>query len=335
MLRLYMSITFLGETYQTVDEFIKYIENEIKSGNNLNIKDDETDSTMLYILVTESQGKHLDIIAKLIRSGADINLQTDGMTVLMYTSINSSIVDCIETTKLLIELGADVNVQNKCGMSALMLATKYSNIGSSVETVKILIDAGADLNMKNDVGRTALILASLSQSESSSTEVINLLIDAGSDLNIMDDDGNTCLHYLLRYSDSLDIINTIISKGCSINHTTKVKMADKIIYSNSLLHLCAIGIKEKHSNYDILTFLETLDIDKTLKNSDGKTYLDYLGINYHVVSRCQMCSTTESPITILNCSCNCGKQCLNCTRKTDKCYYCNSSFRGFKIIRLI
>jgi ankyrin repeat protein len=187
-----------------------------------------------------------------------------------------------------------------------MLASKHSNKESSLETVKELIKAGANVNLQN---------------------------------NYCD----TCLSYLIKHSNSLEIIKDVISRGASISHLTKnlENGTEEYKYNgNSLLHWCVIGIKENSSSYEILEYLETLNIDKSLKNQENKTYFDYLK-NYkycHVSSECHICyNKIGDKITILNCDCNCGKVCYNCSQIMigNKCPYCRKIFTDVLVLKLV
>ena len=219
-----------------------------------------------------------------------------------------------------------------------MISCANSNTSSSLETVKLLINSGADLNIQSTHGFTALTVASQYQHTSSSLETVKLLIDSGCDVNIMSDYGDTCLSYLVLFSKSLDVIKTVVSKNSIVNNLSKMpdeNKSRKEYNGNSLLHWCCIGIKGKTSSYEILRFLETLDIDKTLKNSEGKRYLDYLSVCYYVSTICEICDTENAIMVVLNCSCNCGRQCIDCAYKLDKCSYCKKTFEGFKIIKMV
>jgi ankyrin repeat protein len=195
-------------------------------------------------------------------------------------------------------------------------------------------------------GLTALMIASVCSKKGSSIETFKLLIDSGANLHIMDSFGDTFLSYLVRFSESLDIIKYIpkmdITINFMVNNVTKIpieKMNNskyKSYNGNTLLHWCTIGIKEKTSTYEILEYLESLDIDKTLKNGEGKTYLDYLIVSYYVSTKCEICHIDGNIVmAILNCSCNCGRQCVNCAYRLTKCCYCRTEFEGFKIIRIV
>ena len=62
-----------------------------------------------------------------------------------YTRTTSS----LDTVKLLIENGADINIKEKDGWTALMLACRNSNTESSLETVKLLLENGANVNLRD------------------------------------------------------------------------------------------------------------------------------------------------------------------------------------------
>lgn len=73
--------------------------------------------------------------------------------------------------KLLLENGADINLQDENGETALMYAIQTGN----KETIKLLIDNGADLNIMNKAKVNALFLAE----KKKDPEIIELLKNAG------------------------------------------------------------------------------------------------------------------------------------------------------------
>ncbi len=85
----------------------------------------------------------------------------------------------IETVKLLIDRGADVNAKQDIGLTALMIAV----IKKGHEIVRLLIDSGVDVNAKDNSGKTALLIAIYVADNSGPGQeqknIINLLIAAG------------------------------------------------------------------------------------------------------------------------------------------------------------
>jgi ankyrin repeat protein len=59
----------------------------------------------------------------------------------------------IETVKLLLDKGANVNARNAVAETALTHASQKGN----TEIVKLLLSKGADVNAKDDAGWTALM----------------------------------------------------------------------------------------------------------------------------------------------------------------------------------
>jgi len=207
--------------------------------------------------------------------------------------------------------------------------------------VKELIKAGANLDLQDNEGFNALMLASNNTSNYSYLEVVKELIKAGANIDLQNKYCDTCLSFLVKYSNSLEIIIDLISRGLSVNNLTKNTDINNSLYKyngNSLLHWCAIGIMENTSSYQILGYLETLGIDKSLKNQEGKTYYNYI-VNvkyYHVSNECSICYQNSEYITILNCECSCGKVCVDCSKLIGShCPYCRKYFTNIQIFRFI
>ena len=150
---------------------------------------------------------------------------------------------------------------------------QYSNLKKCVDCSHINIDR------QNPDGWSPLIMASANINSGFNLEYVKSLIESGANIHLQTQYGDTCLTYLVRKSSSLELIKDVISRGASFTHLTRNIPKDNYQSNhngNSLLHWCAIGIYEKTSSYEILKYLESLPIDKKLKNQDGKIYTDYL-----------------------------------------------------------
>jgi ankyrin repeat protein len=90
-------------------------------------------------------------VSALIESGVDINGRTGNGS---YALNNAAVENEVEIMRILLERGADPNVQNSQGDTPLICATKYA--GGKAATVKVLVEAGTDLAIKDDRGNTAL-----------------------------------------------------------------------------------------------------------------------------------------------------------------------------------
>ena len=96
----------------------------------------------------------------------------------------------LEGMKLLIDKGADINLQDIYQRTPLLLACE--NIGSSVhhDCVQYLLANGASVHLCDVYGRTPLHVATMA----GCVECINLLLDHGATSDVKNEEGNTPLH---------------------------------------------------------------------------------------------------------------------------------------------
>lgn len=124
-----------------------------------------------------------------------------------------------KTVELLIQLGADVNLQDDRGNLPLVQAAWR---GRDV-IVQALLAAGAVVDTKDGRGETALFMAA----QLGKVRVIDILIAAGADLNLPNDDGDTPLHVGIS---RLEVARMLVEAGAAkdINNRkglTALKMA--------------------------------------------------------------------------------------------------------------
>lgn len=92
-------------------------------------------------------------------------LDEEGKTPLILATMHDKYGHFNKVAKLLIDSGADLDIQDKKGMTALMGAIynakndKNLDKESSKEIAKLLIESGANLKLKNNNGKTAYDMA--------------------------------------------------------------------------------------------------------------------------------------------------------------------------------
>lgn len=166
--------------------------------------------------------KSTELIKVLIDSGADLNLQDKGgNTPLSWAAFNGNREavklllqekDCdqglasdhgwsplhratarnetLETVKLFVESGADVNIVGKSDIgSPLQTACRNSKAGK--EMIEYLLDHGADLHAQAGTTGSAVSSAALY----GTPEIISLLLQRGATANVVDAMGRTPLHF--------------------------------------------------------------------------------------------------------------------------------------------
>ena len=135
-------------------------------------------------LMRASRKGHLEIVKALIAAGANVNIQHNGRTALIYAIW----LGHLKIVKVLIVAGADVNHQDNVARTALI----YASESGYLEIAKALIAAGANVNIKDGMGDTALMRASES---SGHLEIAKVLIESGADVNLRNSRGKTALSY--------------------------------------------------------------------------------------------------------------------------------------------
>jgi len=154
------------------------------------------------------ENDYVKIINLLLDKGAKPDTPDGhGTTPLMWA------VQKMTPTKILIERGVNVNIQNKNGETALMLAVKgglvktllfIPVIGHFEDAAKLLIAKGADINLQETNGKTALMhaagaLNNTGNDYASYTDMAEILIDKGAKIDMEDKDKHTALYWAQRY----------------------------------------------------------------------------------------------------------------------------------------
>ena len=155
----------------------------LAAGGNPNQYLDDEGLPALYWV---TQRGHHQVLATLIKAGADLNIQGKwGESALHRAAVNR------EGSMLtsLIQAGADLNLENNDGQTALFWAVERGY--RRVEVTSALVRGGADPNIQDNDGETALTLAA----RSALSEVMMVLLSAGADPYIENNDGDSALSW--------------------------------------------------------------------------------------------------------------------------------------------
>ncbi|MAM71562.1 MAG: hypothetical protein CMP91_10510 [Gammaproteobacteria bacterium] len=139
-------------------------------------------------------------------STEDVNaVQPDGMTALFWATY----YDETDVVRLLLNAGANPNIENRYGMTPLIQAAMNGNS----DMISMLLDAGADANATTPEGDNALLNAS----KTGAAEGVQALIDAGANVNSLDG-------YLFQTplmwaasANQADVVRILIDNGANIN----------------------------------------------------------------------------------------------------------------------
>ncbi len=139
----------------------------------------------------------------------EINKQNEeGHTALMLASFNTNVCSTENTVKILIDGGADLNLQDKFGQSPFSACLPYIGNDSTENTVNILLEAKIDLNIQSIYGNT--VLMHIIFCHNGPENIIKMLIEEGIDVNIQNEDGDTALMLCIKhYSPNKNIIKML------------------------------------------------------------------------------------------------------------------------------
>ncbi|MFL2840566.1 MAG: ankyrin repeat domain-containing protein [Pseudohongiellaceae bacterium] len=139
-------------------------------------------------------------------STGDVNaLQPDGMSALLWAVYYEE----TNIVSLLLDAGADANVQNRFGLTPLI----QSSITGNSEIISLLLDAGADANARTLRGDTALMNAA----KAGTLQGVQALIEAGAEVEARDSyTFQTPLMWAAGFNKA-DIVAFLVENGADVN----------------------------------------------------------------------------------------------------------------------
>lgn len=119
---------------------------KINQGESINVKSDVGNTALMLAAWYGMRSLLKDLIA----DGAGLDFKNNlGETALMAAVLGTDAFQCVS---LLLEAGANPNLQDNNGNTALLLNIFDTNISIRIKILKLLIEAGADINIKNKSG---------------------------------------------------------------------------------------------------------------------------------------------------------------------------------------
>ncbi|MEM7736931.1 MAG: ankyrin repeat domain-containing protein [Deinococcota bacterium] len=154
-----------------------------------------------------------DLVNLLIDSGADIEAKaSDGTrTPIFDTAYSTFGTENKETLRALLEAGADVNAQYHNGITPLME-------WSDPEGVRLLLEFGADPEIQDRFGHTAIIyMLETDRFGGFESEAYFVLREAGVDLTIRTQYGKTLLMLAAESPDGYEVVQDLLEAGLDVN----------------------------------------------------------------------------------------------------------------------
>ena len=125
--------------------------------DHINIKN-EIGCSSLIIACGNINENSIVLIKLLLENGADPNIQDNGGHTAMHHICSNLDPISKEIIKILLNYKANINLQNTRGDTALILSCELKNLIIDKEFIKVLLENGADPNLQNKNGLTALMI---------------------------------------------------------------------------------------------------------------------------------------------------------------------------------
>ena len=156
-------------------------------------------------LTTAINKKNINMVKMLISNGADVNyFVSDSQAPLMIAVGNAD----LQTFNLLINMGADVNYVNKLGKTCIYYMQAFQEQWTIWRAMVKELKGKININHQDINGDTVLHI---------NPERYWLYKELNPDLNIQNNHGDTPLHILIRKSNNIDIIKSLIEGGAKID----------------------------------------------------------------------------------------------------------------------
>lgn len=214
------------------------------------INDSLEGKTPLIIAVGNS---YIDTAKILIENGANINaVDIEGWSALSYAVNNGD----IEIAKLLLENKAKIKDE-------LLIAIKSPIVESRINIMKLLIDNKANINYTDENGFNPLNIAI----ESGDMELTKFLITNGADVNGLMQDGVSLIGYAIAQN-NMDLLQILIENGANVNYTGGDSWANTPLQTASRLGLD-----------NVVRILLTRNVDINAVDMNGNTALHTAALN--------------------------------------------------------
>ena len=147
-----------------------------------------------------------ETIEILLRHGACVDVQDDrGCTPLMVSAFNCE----KELVRILLKYNPNINLSDKKGCTALFYSILMDNSELNIETIKLLLDNGADVNFRDKMGSTVLMCIDY---RIFPIKTLKLILERGGNVNLQNSNGETTLMLAINYLPIKNILIEIIMK---------------------------------------------------------------------------------------------------------------------------
>ena len=226
-------LPFIHSCVQTLEkdehDCVRFLRHILSKGELVNTKDGLSLTPLHYACSIGC----LDSVQILLGEGADVTATSlSGENVLHSLGKSSSEDNFPKILERLIECGCSIHDTDNFGRNILHYIVSSNNPRKSA--VQIVLKYGLDIAAKDAFGLTPLHLCTIpsifispdqvERDEDKKNDIsglIEMCVANGAEINAMDKNMLTPLHYILRYEEKSNTLQTILNNGADINIRTK------------------------------------------------------------------------------------------------------------------
>ncbi|WP_298492886.1 ankyrin repeat domain-containing protein [uncultured Algibacter sp.] len=194
--------------------------------------------------------------------GNDINKSThDGRSYLMWAGSSGD----LDTMKLLINKGADINVVGSHGFNWFTFTLNAGH--DNTDIYDLMVENGVNLKETNRAGANAILLLA---PHSKDGKIIEYFQQKGVDIHAIDKQENNIMFYAAK-GGNIDLIKKYIALG--FNYKKNNNLGENIVL------FASHGGRRKSNPLEVYQYFESLGLDMTLTNNNGENALHNIALN--------------------------------------------------------
>lgn len=218
--------------------------------------------------------KNINIFRILLAAGANVNYHGSWLDYHSSALMTAARERKTELVRILLSLGADVNLEDSNYNTALTESLKTSDSENiDIEIVYMLLAAGANVNHTDSYGNKAPLFIAI---QSESYNAIRLLLKAGANVNYRDESGDTPLFEAIPPRNHSrvakpEIVSLLLESGADVNMSNyKFDLPSR--FTTPLIR--AVEATGAKGGVDIVEMLLQHEADYLLKNDEKETAED-------------------------------------------------------------